>query len=97
MTFIFLTHNKTRNITLPVTSCCLMIMCRLVAFLLHTILFIPFGLPSLIRSCHRAKQKKKSVTEIGDSEASFQHEQWKQQQKKENQFLDSTQSGYKWH
>lgn len=73
MTFIFLTHNKTRNITLPVTSCCLMIMCRLVAFLPHTILFIPFGLPSLIWSCHRAEQN--SVTEIGGSGAPFQYEQ----------------------
>lgn len=31
-------------------------------------------------------KKKKSITEIGDSEASFQHEQWKQQQKNRTSF-----------
>lgn len=59
-----------------------MIICRLVAFLSHTILFIPFGLPSLIWSCHHAEQK--SVTEIGGSGAPFQYKRWQQQQQKYN-------------
>lgn len=53
-----------------------MIMCRLVAFLPHTILFIPFGVPSLIWSCHRIEQK--GMTETGGSGAPFQPEQQEQ-------------------